>query len=831
MAEYKRLALCIVIMAAVALVTGAASIGLLYQNAVAAKSDRLEDMVRAQARTIEAIARFDRDYSGFPQGARAGTLAQIEAANAAFHRKSLGDSGELVFAQREGDHIRILMVFGHHTAGAGERIPMSSAVAEPLRRALSGQSGTMIGLDYHGDQVLAAFEPIAIYDMAVVAKIDLNEVRRPFRRAGRNVLLIALAAIAVGTMLFVAATEPMLRRIASSEARFRQLFENMSVAALVYEPTADGEDFIIKDMNASGEKLSKFRRDEVVGKRLRTVFPEVERAGVIALLRTVAREGGVVSLPAAHYHDRRIDNWFEAQAYRLPTGELVALFADVTERKEAGLALRDSETRMRALLDASQDEILLLSAEGRLLAINKAAQARLSPRAHDKELIGTPIVALLPEEVADAKLAVVERVVATARSVHFEEEFHGRAFEYWVYPVISGGRRVSEVAIYARDITQRRAAEAELSKLYQAIQQSPAAVVITDPEGRIEYVNPKFTEVSGYTAGEVLGQNPRILKSGFTSAEGYAELWQTITSGGVWHGEFQNRRKNGEVFWEYASIAPVKDMAGRITHFVAVKEDITQRKAIEEQLRQAQRMEAVGQLTGGIAHDFNNLLAIIIGNLQLIERRFRGDETTHSLVSDALWSARRGAELVHRLLAFSRRQPLNPDAVDMNAVVRSMLDLLRRTFGSEIEIAERLAPDLWPAFADRGECERALVNLAVNARDAMPEGGRLELGTRNVVVDHAGGDDGGELAPGDYICLDVGDTGHGMSAEVRARAFEPFFTTKEVGKGSGLGLSMVYGFVKQSGGHVRIDSEEGRGTTVSLCFPRAPAPPAPATDA
>ncbi len=825
MGEYKRIALCVVIMASVALIVGAATIGILYDDSLALKSDRLQDLVRGQARMIETIARFDLEHSRYPEGARAGTLQQIEAANRALRRKSLGESGALVFGRRDGEHTVIEMDFG---ASAGESTaPMRalSAFAEPMRRALAGQSGTMVGIDFQGAQVLAAYEPVAIYDLGVVAKIDIAELRAPFVEAAIKVLLTAIVAILIGTMLFIAATEPMIQRITTSENRFRQLFDNMSLAALVYRPTANGEDFTIADMNSAGERRTKMRRNDVVGRRLTAVFPEVERAGVLDLLRKAAHGGsGIVALPAGHYHDQGIDIWFEAQAYRLQSGEVVALFSDLTERRRVELALRDSEMRMRVLLDASQDEILLLSADGRILAINRAARSRLSPRAHTKELIGTAIVSLLPPEVAGAKLAVVERVIATGKWIHFEEEFHDRVFEYWVYPVTAASGNVEEVAIYARDITARRAAEAELSKLYQAIQQSPASVVITDPQGRIEYVNPKFTEVSGYTAAEAMGQNPRILKSGHTATEEYAELWKTISAGGVWHGEFQNKKKNGDEFWEYASIAPVKDVTGRITHFVAVKEDITQRKAIEEQLRQAQRMEAVGQLTGGLAHDFNNLLAIIIGNLQLIERRLKGDETTHGLISDALWSARRGAELVHRLLAFARRQPLNPDEVDMNAVIRGIIGLLQRTFGAEIEIEAKLASDLWSALADRGECERALVNLAVNARDAMAEGGLLTLATRNVVVREGDVEEGSELTPGAYVCLSVEDTGCGMSPEVRARAFEPFFTTKEVGKGSGLGLSMVYGFAKQSGGHARIDSVEGRGTTVSLYFPRAATP-------
>ena len=380
------------------------------------------------------------------------------------------------------------------------------------------------------------------------------------------------------------------------------------------------------------------------------------------------------------------------------------------------------------------------------------------------------------------------------------------------------------MAVYAREITEQKKSQADLSKLFQAIQQSPMSVVITDRDGNIEYVNPEFTKVTGYTLAEAIGQNPRILKSGHTPPEQYADLWNTISAGGVWRGEFRNKKKNGELFWELASIAPVKD-GEKITNFVAVKEDITERQEMEEQLRQSQKMQAVGQLTGGIAHDFNNLLAIVMGNLQLLQERVSGDAKAREYLDDALWSAKRGGELTHRLLAFARKQPLKPAVIDLNDVVRGMTDLLRRTLGASIRIEESLAPNLWKAFADRGELERALVNLAVNSRDAMRSAGTLTLETRNAVLDEDYAEQYEEVTPGEYVLLAVADTGTGMSPEIMQRVFEPFFTTKEVGQGSGLGLSMVYGFVKQSGGHISIYSRVGQGTSVKLYLPRAPSSP------
>ena len=498
--------------------------------------------------------------------------------------------------------------------------------------------------------------------------------------------------------------------------------------------------------------------------------------------------------------------------------------ADVTDRKEGEAALRESESRMRALLDASQDEILLMSIRGEVLAINKAAERRLAKRTGGADPVGAHLDRLLPRDQVEQRMAIVRQVASTATLVHCDTPIRSRWFEFWFYPVLQTDRSVSEVAVYAREITEQKKSQADLNKLFQAIQQSPMSVVITDRDGTIEYVNPEFTKVTGYTLAEAVGQNPHILKSGHTPPEQYADLWNTISRGGVWRGEFHNKKKNGELFWELASIAPVKD-GEKITNFVAVKEDITERREMEEQLRQSQKMQAVGQLTGGIAHDFNNLLAIVMGNLQLLGERVSGDAKAREYLDDALWSAKRGGELTHRLLAFARKQPLKPAIIDLNDVVRGMTELLRRTLGASIRIEESLAPNLWKVFADRGELENALVNLAVNARDAMRSAGTLTLETRNAVLDEDYAEQYEEVTPGEYVLLAVADTGTGMPPEIMQRVFEPFFTTKEVGQGSGLGLSMVYGFIKQSGGHISIYSRVGKGTSVKLYLPRTASSP------
>jgi PAS domain S-box-containing protein len=616
------------------------------------------------------------------------------------------------------------------------------------------------------------------------------------------------------------------RALRESEARLRRAVENAPFPIMVH--AEDGE---VVHVSRAWLELTGYAREEIgtiaawteraYGERKELMRADIDR--LYALDRAVDEGEELIRTADG---GTRVWTFHSAPLGRDDRGRrlVVSMAADVTERKEAEDALRESESRMRGLLDASQDEILLVSIDGEVLAINKAAERRLARRTGGADPVGAQLDALLPRDQVEQRMAIVRQVATTATLVHCDTPIRSRWFEFWFYPVLQSGRPVSEVAVYAREITQQKKSQADLGKLFQAVQQSPMSVVITDRDGNIEYVNPEFTKVTGYTLAEAVGRNPRILKSGHTPSEQYAELWNTIAGGGVWRGELLNKKKNGEVFWELASIAPVKQ-GEKITNFVAVKEDITERKQMEEQLRQSQKMQAVGQLTGGIAHDFNNLLAIVMGNLQLLGERVGGDLKSREYVDDALWSVRRGGELTHRLLAFARKQPLKPAVIDLNEVVRGITELLRRTLGMGILIEESLAPDLWKAFADRGELERALVNLAVNSRDAMRSAGTLE--TRNAVLDEDYAEQYEEVTPGEYVLLAVTDTGTGMPPEITERVFEPFFTTKEVGQGSGLGLSMVYGFVKQSGGHVSIYSRVGQGTSVKLYLPRAPSSPTP----
>jgi two-component system, cell cycle sensor histidine kinase and response regulator CckA len=370
------------------------------------------------------------------------------------------------------------------------------------------------------------------------------------------------------------------------------------------------------------------------------------------------------------------------------------------------------------------------------------------------------------------------------------------------------------------DITERKRAEAELNKLWHAVEQSPVSVLITDVNGTIEYVNPKVVEVSGYSVDELLGQKPSILKSGEMDREFYQDLWTTISSGREWHGDIRNKKKSGELFWESGSISAVRDPEGRITHYVAVKEDVTERKRAIDQLRQVQKMEAVGQLAGGIAHDFNNLLTVINGYSTLLTRGLESGSPMRKEAEQILRAGERAADLTRQLLSFSRRQIMEAKVLNPNSHVRSVEKMLRRLIGEHIELVTTLPTDVGFIKIDPGQFEQIIMNLVVNARDASEAGGSITVETGNCDLDeefvqfHPG------AVPGNFVRLTVTDQGVGMDDEVKRRLFEPFFTTKEMGRGTGLGLATVYGIVKQSGGYIEVISEPDQGARFNIFLPR-----------
>jgi PAS domain S-box-containing protein len=372
-----------------------------------------------------------------------------------------------------------------------------------------------------------------------------------------------------------------------------------------------------------------------------------------------------------------------------------------------------------------------------------------------------------------------------------------------------------------RDVTSRVLAEETLRKMYVAVEQSPLAVVITDVVGNIEYVNSRFTLMNGYSAEEVMGLNPRVLK-GDTPPDVYNNLWETLKKGSVWEGDFRNRRKDGSLFWEHDIISPINDEFGTITHYMAIKEDITERRNLEEQLRQSQKMEAVGQLAGGVAHDFNNVMQVIMGNAQLQEMWNQAHGADCRYLEEIFRAVERGASLTRSLLVFSRKQHMEVSCFDLNALVRESQKLVRRLIAEDIEFSMNLQDQELRIKGDAGLVQQILFNLVTNARDAIGGQGHIHISTAAVNVDDAFRQTQGIVAPaGRYVQFTISDNGCGIRDDIKSKIFEPFFTTKEVGKGTGLGLAMIHGTVKQMDGFVVVDSQLGAGTAFNIYIPES----------
>jgi len=435
------------------------------------------------------------------------------------------------------------------------------------------------------------------------------------------------------------------------------------------------------------------------------------------------------------------------------------------------------------------------------------------------QLLGTEFPSPLP----DIQAELLERGDWQGELTHLHRDGHRLIVaSQWV--LHRRARGPASVLVFSTDLTETKRAPAMIAereaRLRSILETAPDAIITIDERGIVQSFSAAAEKLFGYAAGEVIGYNVNKLMATPHRENHDAYIARYLQTGekriiGIGR-QVEAQRKDGTIFPMQLAVGEVELGGAHI--FSGFISDLTQRVKMEEDLRQAQKMEAIGQLTGGVAHDFNNLLTVISGNLELLERRLN-DAEHREILSEAQEASKLGADLAKRLLAFGRRQPLHPRPVDINALVNGIAELLRRSLGEAIEIETRLAKELPMTVTDPGQVENALLNLAVNSRDAMPNGGRLIIETAQAQFDQADAAAYAEIGPGHYVTLAVTDSGAGMTSEVRQHAFEPFYTTKPPGTGSGLGLSMVYGFVKQSGGHVHLYSELGHGTTVRLYLP------------
>jgi PAS domain S-box-containing protein len=506
---------------------------------------------------------------------------------------------------------------------------------------------------------------------------------------------------------------------------------------------------------------------------------------------------------------------------------IMGTIQDVTEQKAVETALADSRALLREIIDSMPATISVRDIHGRYVFAN-AALAKFHGRSVDwfpgrrpDELYDDSYV----RHVLEADRQVIES--GQRQPFHRVDYQDPRGFtSAWLgsrAPIADAEGKVKYVISIGLDISEMKQMEAALRESedrFRIIADSiPALIWMSDEKGECIFLNRQWSAYTGKPVGEELGHG--FLESIHPDDRARSKEVENEILLRHHHttDEYRLRGKDGSYRWFLDTLVPRFSANGAYLGHVGILIDIDDRRNLEEKLRHVQRLEVVGHLAGGIAHDFNNLLTVVIGNLDLIESNPQDAEKVKRLSASALQAAERGAELVHRMVAFSRQQTLNPRQIELNELVTHMSRMLRPSLSANIEIELKLAPGLWTVVADASQVEDCLLNLALNARDAMPEGGKLTIETANVTFDSSHTLRDSELKPGSYVMLAVSDTGIGMTPDILAQAVQPFFTTKEVGKGSGLGLSMVYGFVKQSGGHVDIYSEPGTGTVIKLYLP------------
>jgi PAS domain S-box-containing protein len=592
-----------------------------------------------------------------------------------------------------------------------------------------------------------------------------------------------------------------------------------------FQSIADGlytldHDWRFTRVNRHVERLLRRDSASLLGRSIWDCFPEAVGTELERQYRGAAADRQIRRFV---FFYPPLEAWFDATVYPAPAG-LTVYFRDVTTQHQ-----RDERLRLLEVAAAQLNDIITITEAAPLdppgpppLFINNAFE-RLTGFGAETVRGLTP-TALHGPKTDRATLDHIHAALAARRPIRTELlNYRKDGEEIWleldIVPVPDASGRVTHWVSVGRDITGRKRTEQRMQQQAALLDQARDAILVRGTDHRILYWNRSAERLYGWTAAEAIGRT--VIDLLYDEATEFRRATATVLAQGEWSGQIAQRRKDGTRLVVDGAWSLLRDADGGPRAILAVNTDITERLELEQKLRQSQRLEAIGQLTGGVAHDFNNLLTVILGNSEMLSECLEGDADLRQMAEMNMAAAERGAALTSRLLAFSRRQALDPKVIDVNDLLAGLHQMLQRTLGEHIEISIAPAPGLWQALIDPPQLESAVLNLCINARDAMPSGGRLVIETANVHLDAAYARHEGEVSPGEYVRIAVSDTGSGMTPEIVARAFEPFFTTKEVGQGSGLGLSMVFGFMKQSGGHVKIYSEPGHGTAVKMYIPRA----------
>jgi two-component system, cell cycle sensor histidine kinase and response regulator CckA len=598
-----------------------------------------------------------------------------------------------------------------------------------------------------------------------------------------------------------------------SEERFHRALENIPDMVAIYD-----RDLKIQFLNRAVSRLNGRSFSDFIGKRDEDIWPLEVYQSYLPILRKALDTGTVqfletdILLPHVGTRNLKITGvpLFSSRGNVL---ELMSITQDLTGQKQR-------EKEYKELIDGMNDSAFVMGFDGKFVEVNKTAVEVLGYS--KKELLSMGPEDIDPYMTAEDIKRLVE-AMKTAKQMVFETRHKTKYGS--VIPVEISSSRLTYggnpvVFSIARDITERKQAESERDRLIAAIEHAGEIIFITDPDGTIQYVNPAFERITGYAKEEVVGQTPRILKSGQQDKTFYRGMWKTISSGETWKMRMINKRKDGTFYTEESTISSVKDHSGKIINYVAVAHDITEHLRLMAQFQQAQKMESIGRLAGGVAHDYNNMLGVILGFTEMAMDKVNADEPLYDDLQEILAAAKGSADITRQLLAFARKQAISPKVLDLNKNIEGILRMLRKLIGENIDLTWIPETDPWAVKMDPAHLEQILANLCVNARDAIKNVGKITIETKNKNFDNEYCADHSGFLPGDYVMLSVSDNGCGMDKETLDKIFDPFFTTKEVGQGTGLGLATVYGIVNQNNGFINVYSEPGKGTTFKIFLSR-----------
>ena len=635
----------------------------------------------------------------------------------------------------------------------------------------------------------------------------------------RNFLFNLLFSFTIAFLIWILLLRN--RRLKQSEDHFRTLFDSASTWIHILNP-----DGTILNVNRAFLNATSRTKNSVLGKN----FADFLSADSKALFKTILaslNENRQFQAELRFQTDsgalRHLDCFGAVVHDKNNKPQFIILHEiDITQRKYYQNKLNESEEKYRALSEQSSIGVYLI--RNRKLIYTNPKFAQIFGYDSPKEIMNSKS---LDDFIKKDEKEKVDRALRELLRGHDNEmhlEITGKKKDGSPVHLEAFGHRIvvnNRPAILGTfiDISERVKHLETIRQLSKAVEQSPVATIISDMNGIIEYVNPAFSKITGFKAHEVMGQSYKIHQGKDIDETIYQDIRRTVIEGKVWSGEFKSHKKDGEQFWARCVISPLKDKSGKIMHLLTSMEDITEQKQLENELVQKQKMEAIGRLAGGIAHDFNNLLTVINGYSQLILHTLPRENALYPKIEQIFQAGERAKNLTSQLLAFSRKQIRQPSPINLSLLVQDIEKMLTRLIGEDVQITCSLQNDLWTIASDKNQIEQIILNLAVNARQAMPDGGKLTISTENIFTNEALIKQYPEIKPGKYVRLSIEDTGIGMDEETQKHIFEPFFTTKPMGQGTGLGLATVYGIVKQNEGYIYVNSAPTKGTKFCIYFP------------